>query len=191
MNSLRRALAWLLHGIVALQIEFPVQVLVSESANELASERVVALASRRQRELSRGCSENADTFQGDSALAGRSLAADGIAALLRAVQRSDGLLQLELRELVSLADVTAELASHLLHISLSQETRLASGRLLDAVPRRTIFITRGLCDCHYAIALRVRIRSSDLCQYCRRTREPLVLASPADAAERVTLPARL
>ena len=85
MRSLRRALAWLLHGIVALQIEFPVQVLVSESANELASERVVALASRRQRELSRGCSENADTFQGDSALAGRSLAADGIAALSSAV----------------------------------------------------------------------------------------------------------
>ena len=68
-----------------------------------------------------------------ASLAGRSHATGAIVAAFSAVPAQQQLLQLKLNELSSLADVAAEVTSHLIHGSLNDETWLASARLPDAI----------------------------------------------------------
>ena len=63
-RSLCHAVAGLFSSVVIIKVKLAVEVLLSESADELGGKRVVVLVPRRQHKLLRGCTQNALPLQG-------------------------------------------------------------------------------------------------------------------------------
>ena len=186
-----------LQGLITIQIEFSVKVLVPERGDELGAERIVFVAAGRQHELFRASSKNTSAFQGYEhavhdvrQLSARPQLAT-LELLLQRAQRGNGLFHFKSSDLLFLDHVTADVPSHLLRGSLSNETQLPRARLAHAVFRRAVFVVGTLGNGHSVVALHVRIRAKDLCKNCRCWRKPLALACPNNTSERIPLPACL